>query len=113
MVFAFAAPLGAEVNENEAAISAALTTGNSSEALVLTSQTFSALKPDQSVEAKALIRSILAAAPVELSGQVVVTAIEANPELVSCPINNMAFVAIKMGRRQGGPSRTGGRGRIS
>ena len=28
---------------------------------------------------------------------------------VSCPINNMAFVAIKMGRRQGGPSRTGGR----
>ena len=29
--------------------------------------------------------------------------------LVSCPINNMAFVAIKMGRRQGGPSRTGGK----
>jgi hypothetical protein len=28
---------------------------------------------------------------------------------VSCPINNMAFVAIKMGRRQGGPSRTGSR----
>jgi hypothetical protein len=28
---------------------------------------------------------------------------------VSCPINNMAFVAIKMGRRQGGPSRTGGK----
>jgi hypothetical protein len=28
---------------------------------------------------------------------------------VSCPINNVAFVAIKMGRRQGGPSRTGGR----
>jgi hypothetical protein len=27
---------------------------------------------------------------------------------VSCPINNMAFVVIKMGRRQGGPSRTGG-----
>jgi len=25
----------------------------------------------------------------------------------------MSFVAIKMGRRQGGPSRTGGRGRIS
>lgn len=81
VVFAFAAPLGAEVNENEAAISAALTTGNSSEALALTSQAFSALKPDQSVEAQALIQSILAAAPVELSGQVVVTAIEANPEL--------------------------------
>jgi hypothetical protein len=29
--------------------------------------------------------------------------------LVSCPANNMAFVAIKMGRRQGGPSRTGGK----
>jgi hypothetical protein len=27
---------------------------------------------------------------------------------VSCPVNNMAFVAIKMGHRQGGPSRTGG-----
>ena len=26
---------------------------------------------------------------------------------MSCPINSMAFVAIKMGRRQGGPSRTG------
>lgn len=47
VVFAFGAPLGAEVNENEAAISAALTTGNSSEALALTSQAFSALRPDQ------------------------------------------------------------------
>ncbi len=28
---------------------------------------------------------------------------------MSCPINNLAFVAIKMGRRQGGPSRTGGK----
>jgi hypothetical protein len=28
---------------------------------------------------------------------------------VPCPINNVAFVAIKMGRRQGGPSRTGGK----
>jgi hypothetical protein len=28
--------------------------------------------------------------------------------LVSCPRNSMYFVAIKMGRRQGGPSRTGG-----
>ena len=28
---------------------------------------------------------------------------------MSCPINNMAFVAIKMGRRQAGPSRTGDR----
>jgi hypothetical protein len=27
---------------------------------------------------------------------------------VSCPRNSMYFVAIKMGRRQGGPSRTGG-----
>src|ERR1700738_1555534 len=31
-----------------------------------------------------------------------------NCNLVSCPRNNMSFVAIKMGRRQGGPSRTGG-----
>ena len=29
--------------------------------------------------------------------------------LVSCPRNTRYFVAIKMGRRQGGPSRTGGR----
>jgi hypothetical protein len=29
-------------------------------------------------------------------------------ELVSCLRNSMHFVAIKMGRRQGGPSRTGG-----
>src|ERR1700676_5404780 len=29
-------------------------------------------------------------------------------EPVSCPRNSMYFVAIKMGRRQGGPSRTGG-----
>src|SRR6202011_376993 len=29
--------------------------------------------------------------------------------LVSCPRNSWAFVAIKMGRRQDGPSRTGGR----
>jgi len=28
---------------------------------------------------------------------------------VSCPLNSVAFVAIKMGRRQGGPSRTGGK----
>src|SRR3984893_2509897 len=28
--------------------------------------------------------------------------------LVSCPRNSMYFVAIKMGRRQGGPSGTGG-----
>jgi hypothetical protein len=33
--------------------------------------------------------------------------------LVSCPRNSMYFVAIKMGRRQGGPSRTGSRGSIS
>src|SRR5580704_8838771 len=33
--------------------------------------------------------------------------------LVSCPRNTRYFVAIKMGRRQGGPSRTGGGGSIS
>jgi hypothetical protein len=33
--------------------------------------------------------------------------------LVSCPRNTRYFVAIKMGRRQGGPSRTGGKGSIS
>ena len=81
VLFAFAAPLGAEVNDNGAAISAALTNGKSSEALALISQAFSALKPDQAAEAKTLIKSILAITPIDLSGQVVVTAIEANPSL--------------------------------
>jgi hypothetical protein len=81
MMFAFAAPLGAEVNDNGAAISAALTNGKSSEALALISQAFSALKPDQATEAKTLLKSILAVAPIDLSGKVVVTAIEANPSL--------------------------------
>jgi hypothetical protein len=81
MMFAFAAPLGAEVIDNGAAISAALTNGKSSEALALISQAFSALKPDQAAKAKTLIKSILAIAPIDLSGQVVVTAIEANPSL--------------------------------
>ena len=81
MMFAFAAPLGAEVNDNGAAISAALTNGKSSEALALISQAFSALKPDQAGQATTLIKSILAVTPIELSGQVVVAAIEANPAL--------------------------------
>jgi hypothetical protein len=79
--FAFAAPLGAEVIDNGAAISAALTNGKSDEALSLISQAFSALKPDQATEAKTLIKSILAVTPIDLSGNVVVTAIEANPSL--------------------------------
>jgi hypothetical protein len=70
-----------------AAISAALTTGNSSEALALISQAFSVLRPDQTGDAKALIQSILGVAPVELSGQVVVTAIEANPQLGSAVLS--------------------------
>jgi aspartyl-tRNA synthetase len=34
---------------------------------------------------------------------------EGAPGLVPCPRNTRCFVAIKMGRRQGGPSRTGGK----
>ncbi|HYZ74788.1 MAG TPA: hypothetical protein VE641_17040, partial [Chthoniobacterales bacterium] len=79
VIFAFAAPLGAEVNDNGAAISAALTNGKSSEALALISQAFSALKTDEATEAETLIKSILAVAPIDLSGKVVVAAIEANP----------------------------------
>lgn len=81
MMFAFVAPLGAEVNPDEAAISAALNSENSNQALVLISQAFSALRPDQSGEAKTLIQSILAFSPIESAGKVVVTAIEANPAL--------------------------------
>jgi hypothetical protein len=81
MMFAFAAPLGAEVNQDEAAISAALKSGNSNQALILISQAFSALRPDQSGEAKTLIHSILAFTPIESAGKVVGAAIEANPAL--------------------------------
>ena len=81
VMFAFAAPLGAEVNQDEAAISAALNSGNSNQALILISQAFSALRPDQSGEAKALIQSILPLTPIESAGKVVVAAIEANPAL--------------------------------
>jgi hypothetical protein len=81
MMFAFVAPVGAEVNDNGAAISAALTNGKSSEALALIRQAFSALKSDQEAEAKALVKSMLAVAPIDLSGKVVVTAMEANPSL--------------------------------
>jgi hypothetical protein len=81
VMFAFAAPLGAEVNQDEAAISAALNSGNSNQALILISQAFSALRPDQSGEAKTLIQSILPLTPIESAGKVVAEAIEANPAL--------------------------------
>src|ERR1700678_1277931 len=81
MMFAFAAPLGAEVNQDEAAISAALKSGNYNQALILISQAVSALRPDQSGEAKTLIHSILAFTPIESAGKVVGAAIEANPAL--------------------------------
>jgi hypothetical protein len=90
-MFAFAAPLGAEVNENGAAISAALTNGKSNEALALISQAFSALKPGQTAEAKTLVKSILVITPIELSGQVVVTAIEANPSLGEAPFRHFGY----------------------
>jgi len=81
VMFAFAAPLGAEVNQDEAAISAALNSGNTNHALILISQAFSALRPDQSGEAKILIQSILPLTPIESAGKVVAEAIEANPAL--------------------------------
>jgi len=81
VMFAFAAPLGAEVNQDEAAISAALNSGNTNQALILISQAFSALRPDQSGEAKILIQSILPLTPIESAGKVVAEAIEANPAL--------------------------------
>ena len=78
------------MNDNGAAISAALTTGKSSEALALISRAFSALKPDQAAEAKTLIKSILAITPIDLSGQVVVTAIEANPSLAEAILSGIS-----------------------
>jgi hypothetical protein len=81
VMFAFAAPLGAGVNQDEAAISAALNSGNTNHALILISQAFSALRPDQSGEAKILIQSILPLTPIESAGKVVAEAIEANPAL--------------------------------
>ena len=81
MMLAFVAPVRAEVNDNLTAISAAFSTGNSSKGLAIVRQAFADLGPSQSAEATTLIQSILADAPMELSGQVVVTAIEGNPAL--------------------------------
>jgi hypothetical protein len=81
MMLAFVAPVRAEVNDNLTAISAAFSTGNSSKGLAIVRQAFADLSPGQSAEATTLIQSILANAPMELSGQVVVTAIEGNPAL--------------------------------
>ena len=81
MMLAFAAPLGAEENESVTSISAAFSNGNSSEALAMVRQAFAKLKPNQSAEAKSLIQSILAFAPMDQSGQVIVAAIEVNPAL--------------------------------
>jgi len=80
MMLAFA-PLGAEESHSQAAILAAFNSGNSSEALDLVTQAFAKLKPNQTDEATALIQSILAFAPIEQSGDVVVAAIKGNPAL--------------------------------
>jgi hypothetical protein len=81
MMLAFVAPVRAEVNDNLTAISTAFSTGNSSKGLAIVRQAFADLSPGQSAKATTLIQSILADAPMELSGQVVVTAIEGNPAL--------------------------------
>ena len=81
MTFAFAAPLGAEEIENQTAISAAVNSVTLDEALAPVRQAFAELKPDQSAQARALVKSLLAAVPIEFSGQLVAAAIEGNPAL--------------------------------
>jgi hypothetical protein len=81
MTFAFAAPLGAEEIDNQTAISAAVNSASSDEALALVRQAFAELKPDQTAQAAALVQSMLAVVPMEFAGQLVVAAIEANPAL--------------------------------
>jgi hypothetical protein len=90
MTFAFAAPLGAEENDRKAEISAAFSVGNSSEGLAIVRQAFAKLNPGQSAEAKTLIESILATVPTELSGQVVVAAIEGKPALGNAILSAIA-----------------------
>ena len=90
MTYAFAAPLGAEEIDNRAAISAAFSTGNSSEGLAMVRQAFAKLNPSQSAEAKTLIESILATVPAELSGQAVVAAIEGKPALGNAILSAIA-----------------------
>ena len=80
MMVAFA-PLGAEVNESQTAISEAFNTGNSTEALTLVGEAFAKLKPEQTAEAAVLVQSILAVTPMDHAGQVVVAAIKGNPAL--------------------------------
>lgn len=81
MTYAFAAPLGAEEIQNRAASLAADNSTSFDEALAKVRQAFAELKPDQSDQAAALVKSMLAAIPMEFSGQVVVAAIEGNPAL--------------------------------
>jgi hypothetical protein len=90
MTYAFAAPLGAEEIDNRASISAAFNTGDSIEGLATVRQAFAKLNPSRSAEAKTLIESILATVPTELSGQVVVTAIEGNPALGNAILSGIA-----------------------
>jgi len=80
MMFAFAAPLGAEVIDNGAAISAALTKGNKGSSDADQPSLFSA-KARPGDRGQDFTKSILAVTPIDLSGKVVVTAIEANPSL--------------------------------
>jgi hypothetical protein len=90
VTFAFAAPLGAEEIDKGAAISAAFSMGNSSEGLAIVRQAFAKLNPGRSDEAKTLTESILATVPTELSGQVVVAAIEGNPALGNAILSAIA-----------------------
>jgi hypothetical protein len=90
MTYAFAAPLGAEEIDSRAAILAAFSTGNSSEGLAMVRQAFAKLNPSQSAGAKTLIESILATVPAELSGQVVVAAIEGKPALGNAILSAIA-----------------------
>ena len=87
MTLASVGPLWAEESGSNAAISAAFSSKNYNEGLVLVRQAFATLKPSQSVEAATLIKSVLAFAPSDERGAVVVAAIRGNPSLGAAILN--------------------------
>jgi hypothetical protein len=81
MTLASSATLRAEESGSVAAISAAFSSENYDKGVELTREVFARLQPDQSAQATTLIKSILASAPKDQAGQIVVAAIKGNPSL--------------------------------
>ncbi len=87
MTLSSVAPLWAKESGSNSAISAAFSNKNYNKGLELVRQAFATLKPSQSVEAATSIKSVLAFAPIDERGAVVVAAIEGNRSLGTAILN--------------------------